>query len=134
MSAVSVTVFGDLPATCQVCLCAMSQQSTSSAELVAALLCCNSTPATALCPHTCVDCVLLHAPNVVNVCPAPACTTTAVCAKQRTGQRHELLAGPMLYGLAHVALTVAAWRSSPAAAAGLAALCAGDGAADIGGR
>jgi hypothetical protein len=53
---------------------------------------------------------------------------------QRTGRRQELLAGPMLYGLAHVGLTVAAWRSSPAAAAGLAALCAGDGAADLGGR
>ncbi|KAF6263183.1 hypothetical protein COO60DRAFT_1698945 [Scenedesmus sp. NREL 46B-D3] len=57
-----------------------------------------------------------------------------VAGTARTGRRQELLAGPLLYGLAHVALTVAAWRSSPAAAAGLAALCAGDGAADLGGR
>uniref|UniRef100_A0A383VFP1 Phytol kinase n=1 Tax=Tetradesmus obliquus TaxID=3088 RepID=A0A383VFP1_TETOB len=57
-----------------------------------------------------------------------------VAGTARTGQRQELLAGPMLYGLAHVALTLVAWRSSPASAAGLAALCAGDGAADVGGR
>ena len=45
---------------------------------------------------------------------------------QRTGQRRELLAGPTLYGVSHVLLTVLAWRSHPAAAAGLATLCAGE--------
>lgn len=44
---------------------------------------------------------------------------------QRTGKRDELLGGPTLYGVSHAVLTVAAWRTSPAAAAGLAALCAG---------
>lgn len=47
------------------------------------------------------------------------------CAAQRSGRRRELLAGPTLYGLAHVALTILAWRTSPAGVAGLSALCAG---------
>eukprot|EP00879_Flechtneria_rotunda_P012203 GHRR01012744.1.p1 GENE.GHRR01012744.1~~GHRR01012744.1.p1 ORF type:complete len:223 (+),score=75.04 GHRR01012744.1:674-1342(+) len=57
-----------------------------------------------------------------------------VAGTARTGQREELLAGPTLYGLAHVLLTVIAWRNNPPAAAGLAALCAGDGLADVLGR
>lgn len=44
---------------------------------------------------------------------------------QRTGNKKELLGGPALYGLSHVILTVVAWRSNPAGAAGIAALCAG---------
>jgi hypothetical protein len=44
---------------------------------------------------------------------------------QRSGQRQELLRGPLLYGCSHVALTLAFWRENPAAVLGIAALCAG---------
>ena len=50
---------------------------------------------------------------------------------QRTGNRRELLTGPALYGLTHVLATLVFWRSSPAGAAGLAVLCAGDGLAEV---
>jgi hypothetical protein len=50
---------------------------------------------------------------------------------QRTGQRHELLAGPAFYGLAHTVLTLLAWRGAPAVA-GIAALCAGGGRSQAG--
>eukprot|EP00775_Hariotina_reticulata_P001450 gene1450-1792_t len=56
-----------------------------------------------------------------------------VAGTARSGQRQELLTGPTFYGLAHVVLTLLAWRSAPAVA-GIAALCAGDGLADIVGR
>eukprot|EP00878_Enallax_costatus_P027661 GHUV01029803.1.p1 GENE.GHUV01029803.1~~GHUV01029803.1.p1 ORF type:complete len:122 (+),score=15.04 GHUV01029803.1:402-767(+) len=57
-----------------------------------------------------------------------------VAGTARTGDRRELLGGPALYGLSHVILTIVAWRNHPAAAAGIAALCAGDGMADVCGR
>lgn len=44
---------------------------------------------------------------------------------QRSGHRQELLRGPLLYGCAHVALTLAFWRQHPAGLLGIAALCAG---------
>lgn len=53
---------------------------------------------------------------------------------QRTGDRTELLRGPLLYGLVIAALTALFWRDSPAGALGIAVLCAGDGMADIVGR
>lgn len=52
---------------------------------------------------------------------------------QRTGQRQELLRGPMLYGFAHVLLTLAFWRHHPAGVMGVAALCAGGVGARVGG-
>jgi hypothetical protein len=82
-------------------------------------------------PLSCIQCNL---PVTIDGVISPDTFALHQFHLQRTGRRQELLAGPMLYGLAHVGLTVAAWRSSPAAAAGLAALCAGDGAADLGGR
>jgi len=57
-----------------------------------------------------------------------------VQAMSRTGQREELLRGPLLYGLVFVALTVLYGRTSPAAVAALMMLCGGDGLADIVGR
>ena len=53
---------------------------------------------------------------------------------QRTGDRRELLTGPALYGLTHVLATLVFWRGSPAGAAGLAVLCAGDGLAEVIGK
>ena len=57
-----------------------------------------------------------------------------VQAMSRSGQRHELLRGPLLYGLVFVALTVAYGRTSPPAVAALMMLCGGDGLADLVGR
>lgn len=53
---------------------------------------------------------------------------------QRTGLRQELLTGPVLYGLAHVAAAALGWRRSPTAVVALCALCGGDGAAELGGH
>lgn len=52
----------------------------------------------------------------------------------RTGDRRELLRGPLLYGVAHVALTWLFWTRSPAGAVALCALCGGDGVAEIAGQ
>jgi len=56
-----------------------------------------------------------------------------VDAMSRTGQREELLRGPLLYGLVFVCSTALAFRTV-ASAASLMALCAGDGMADVIGR
>jgi hypothetical protein len=52
---------------------------------------------------------------------------------QRSGRRRELLTGPCLYGAVITALTLVYWRSSPAGPAAIAALCVGDGVADLAG-
>mmetsp|Transcript_4066 Transcript_4066/g.10145 ORF Transcript_4066/g.10145 Transcript_4066/m.10145 type:complete len:243 (-) Transcript_4066:141-869(-) len=57
-----------------------------------------------------------------------------VASATRTGSRHELLRGPLVYGLVHTALTLAWWRSTPPAIMGITALCAGDGMAEVVGR
>mmetsp|Transcript_20044 Transcript_20044/g.47056 ORF Transcript_20044/g.47056 Transcript_20044/m.47056 type:complete len:148 (+) Transcript_20044:54-497(+) len=51
----------------------------------------------------------------------------------RTGDRRELLRGPLLYGFAFVALTKLCWRSAHGVAA-MMALCFGDGMAEVVGR
>ena len=51
----------------------------------------------------------------------------------RTGDRRELLRGPLLYGAVFCAATVLGFRSATAGGA-LMALCAGDGMADVIGR
>mgnify|MGYP003685841217 CR=1 FL=1 len=56
-----------------------------------------------------------------------------VRAMSRTGAPRELLRGPLLYGLAFVALTRLCWRSAPGVA-GMMALCFGDGMAEVVGR
>jgi hypothetical protein len=53
---------------------------------------------------------------------------------QRTGQRRELLRGPLLYGLAHACVPLLSWRRSPAGVVAIAVLCGGDGLAEVAGR
>lgn len=56
-----------------------------------------------------------------------------VAAMSRSGEPRELLRGPLLYGLAFVALTKLCWRSAHGVAA-MMALCFGDGMAEVVGR
>jgi phytol kinase len=62
--------------------------------------------------------------------PDPA----AVAAMTRTGDRREILRGPLLYGVMFVACTLVFWRTSPVGIVALMLLCGGDGLADIVGR
>ncbi len=58
----------------------------------------------------------------------------AVKAMSRTGDRKEILRGPMFYGIAFVVLTIIFWRNSPIGIVALMSLCGGDGLADILGK
>lgn len=58
----------------------------------------------------------------------------AVKAMSRTGDRREILYGPLFYGIIFVILTVVYWYDSPIGIVALMALCGGDGLADILGR
>ncbi len=58
----------------------------------------------------------------------------AVQAMTRTGDRREILRGPLYYGIAFVVVTLLLWRGSPIGILALMALCGGDGLADIVGR
>lgn len=58
----------------------------------------------------------------------------AVEAMSRTGDRKEILRGPLFYGIAFVLLTLAFWRNSPIGIVALMILCGGDGLADIVGK
>lgn len=58
----------------------------------------------------------------------------AVQAMTRTGDRREILRGPLYYGIAFVLVTLGWWRHSPVGILALMALCGGDGLADIVGR
>lgn len=58
----------------------------------------------------------------------------AVDAMSRTGDRCEILRGPLFYGLAFAALTILFWRDSPTGMVALMILCGGDGLADILGK
>jgi phytol kinase len=49
----------------------------------------------------------------------------------RTGDRRDILKGPLYYGIVFVICTFVYWRHSPAAIIGLSILCGGDGIADI---
>ncbi|BDA44669.1 probable phytol kinase 1, chloroplastic [Coccomyxa sp. Obi] len=57
-----------------------------------------------------------------------------VASATRTGDRKELLRGPLLYGTIIGLLTMVFWRDSPSGVAAIGVLCAGDGLADIVGR
>ncbi len=57
----------------------------------------------------------------------------AVQAMSRSGDRREILRGPLFYGVAFVVLTVLYWKS-PAGVVALMLLCGGDGVADLVGR
>jgi len=58
----------------------------------------------------------------------------AVDAMSRTGDRREILRGPLFYGIAFVILTILFWRNSPIGMVALMILCGGDGLADILGK
>jgi phytol kinase len=58
----------------------------------------------------------------------------SVKAMSRTGDRREILRGPLYYGIIFVLLTIFFWKSSPTGIVGLMLMCGGDGLADIFGR
>lgn len=58
----------------------------------------------------------------------------AVKAMSRTGDRREILRGPLFYGLVFVAVTLIYWKDSPIGIPALMIMCGGDGIADIVGR
>ncbi len=58
----------------------------------------------------------------------------AVQAMSRSGDRQEILRGPLYYGIAFVILTVVFWKDSPTGMTALMLMCGGDGLADIIGR
>ena len=55
----------------------------------------------------------------------------AVEAMSRTGDRREILRGPLYYGIVFVLLTLVYWKNSPIGIVGLMQLCGGDGLADL---
>jgi len=59
---------------------------------------------------------------------------SAVEAMSRSGDRREILRGPLFYGMAFVLLTILFWRHSPVGIVALMILCGGDGLADILGK
>jgi len=58
----------------------------------------------------------------------------AVQAMSRTGDRREILHGPLYYGIVFVVLTLLYWVDSPIGMVALMLMCGGDGLADIIGR
>ena len=58
----------------------------------------------------------------------------AVRSMSRSGDRREILRGPLYYGIVFVALTLLFWKDSPTGIVALMLLCGGDGLADIAGR
>jgi phytol kinase len=58
----------------------------------------------------------------------------AVQAMSRTGDRREILRGPLYYGILFVILTIVYWKDNPIGMVALMLMCGGDGLADILGR
>jgi phytol kinase len=58
----------------------------------------------------------------------------SVQAMSRTGDRREILRGPLFYGIMFVVLTILYWKDSPIGITALMMMCGGDGIADIVGR
>jgi phytol kinase len=58
----------------------------------------------------------------------------AVKALSRSGDRREILRGPLYYGIIFVLITLIFWTDSPIGIAALMLLCGGDGLAEILGR
>lgn len=58
----------------------------------------------------------------------------SVKAISRSGDRREILRGPLFYGLIFVILTLVYWKTSPIGIIALMLMCGGDGLADIIGR
>ncbi len=59
---------------------------------------------------------------------------SAVAAMSRTGDRREILRGPLFYGIVFVLLTIIYWKDSPIGIVALMLLCGGDGLADVIGK
>jgi phytol kinase len=59
---------------------------------------------------------------------------SAVQSMSRTGDRREILRGPLFYGIVFVVVTLVFWHRSPVGMIALMLLCGGDGLADIVGR
>lgn len=55
----------------------------------------------------------------------------AVQAMSRTGDRREILRGPLFYGIVFILLTLLFWRDNPIGIVALMVLCGGDGLADV---
>jgi phytol kinase len=58
----------------------------------------------------------------------------SVKAMSRTGDRREILRGPLFYGMMFVILTILFWKDSPVGMTALMIMCGGDGIADLIGR
>jgi len=58
----------------------------------------------------------------------------SVKAMSRSGDRREILKGPLFYGIIFVVLTLIYWRDTPIGMVALMLMCGGDGLADIIGR
>jgi phytol kinase len=58
----------------------------------------------------------------------------AVKAMSRTGDRREILRGPLFYGIVFIAITLIYWKDSFIGIPALMMMCGGDGIADIVGR
>jgi phytol kinase len=58
----------------------------------------------------------------------------AVKAMSRTGDRREILRGPLFYGIMFVAITLIYWKDSLIGIPALMMMCGGDGIADLVGR
>lgn len=58
----------------------------------------------------------------------------SVKAMSRTGDRREILRGPLFYGIIFVVMTLIYWKDSPIGMLAVMLMCGGDGLADIMGR
>ena len=58
----------------------------------------------------------------------------SVKALSRSGDRREILRGPLFYGIIFVIMTLVYWKTSPIGIIALMLMCGGDGLADILGR
>lgn len=59
---------------------------------------------------------------------------SAVKSMSRSGDRREILRGPLYYGILFIFLTIVFWYDSPIGIVALMLMCGGDGMADILGR
>jgi phytol kinase len=58
----------------------------------------------------------------------------SVQAMSRTGDRREILRGPLYYGIMFILLTIFFWTENPIGIVALMMMCGGDGLADVTGR
>jgi len=58
----------------------------------------------------------------------------SVKAMSRSGDRREILRGPLFYGIIFVIMTLVYWKTSPIGMTAVMLMCGGDGLADIMGR